>query len=263
MYFVISDVEEVAGDFPDVEALLNDFLSDVTLPSAELLVASDSCPERLLDSSSIAQPNPASDSCLERLLDSSSLTLSTTEIVESLPGPEEVALVETSIASCSQADLTTVASCCQADLTPVASCCQADMTPVDSCSQAVLTGLICHSQTPVPQDVAVKHGDIVLSSSVCNLTAGCSAHYDQPVLTIPASALQVTPATLDSWNVLFDLLVTCSEYPQLSTAVTAIPSCEEFLLPQAVLTFPSDQPSPIQADRKHRIKGEPPTLSQR
>ena len=254
MYFVISDVEEVAGDFPDVEALLNDFLSDATLPSAELLVASDSCPERLLDSSSIAQPNPASDSCLERLLDSSSLTLSTTEIVESLPGPEEVALVETSIASCSQADLTTVASCCQADLTPVASCCQADMTPVDSCSQGVLTGLICHSQTSVPQDVAVKHGDIVLSSSVCNLTAGCSAHYDQPVLTIPASALQVTPATLDS------------EDPQLWTAVTAIPGCEEVLVPQAVLAGPagaSGQLSPRQADRKHRIKGEPPTLSQR
>ena len=231
MYFVISDVEEVAGDFPDVEALLNDFLSDVTLPSAELLVASDSCPERLLDSSSIAQPNPASDSCLERLLDSSSLTLPTTEIVESLPGPEEVALVETSIASCCQADLTTVASCCQ----------------------AVLTGLICHSQTPGPQDVAVKHGDIVLSSSVCNLTAGCSAHYDQPVLTIPASALQVTPATLDSWNVLW-------------TAVTAIPGCEEVLVPQAVLAGPagaSGQLSPRQADRKHRIKGEPPTLSQR
>ena len=255
MYFVISDVEEEAGDFPYVETieLLNDFISDVTLPSAELLVASDSCPERLLDSSSIAQPNPASDSCLERLLDSSSLTLPTTEILESLPGPEEVALVETSIASCSQADLTTVASCCQADLTPVASCCQADMTPVDSCSQAVLTGLICHSQTPVPQDVAVKHGDIVLSSSVCNLTAGCSAHYDQPVLTIPASALQVTPATLDSWNVLW-------------TAVTAIPGCEEVLVPQAVLAGPagaSGQLSPHQADRKHRIKGEPPTLYQR
>ena len=42
MYFVISDVEEVAGDFPDVEALLNEFCFYVNLPPAELLAASDS-----------------------------------------------------------------------------------------------------------------------------------------------------------------------------------------------------------------------------